>query len=290
MDDDRSEQESPREPSVKREPSIKRDVSVKQEQQANVAGILGDSDGSTSDAARTAAAPRTQLVVAVGIVLLVVVSYGLWLKSTTYFDGPTSSVVAMQRLKGVAIGVLIYATDSDDVFPLSDGFDDAIFPYVKKKEFFESPHADGGRIEYNSRLAGVSTTRIYSDDSDHVPMLRFPNEWVGKGHAVAFVDGSGRFVPDDKWQSLEQAWLMDRGSPVLRIPEAQASPSSANVPPVKDAQIVVPDPNSKPSSEQSSTSRTASPEPAPSTSAQGSAQPESQSSANDNAVKQPGAK
>jgi hypothetical protein len=81
----------------------------------------------------------------------------------------------MTRGKQVALGIIIYCSDYDDEFPLSSGWHDAVYPYIKSKELM-----DGFVYEMNGGNAGKI-------DNPSGKRLGFVEGRFGR--AVAYADG-----------------------------------------------------------------------------------------------------
>jgi hypothetical protein len=74
-----------------------------------------------------------------------------------------SRINCLSRVKQVAIGMAIYATDYNDRFPLAAKWMDDMYPYVKQETIFHCSVVDP-KTEYgfamNSFLAGADTNKL----------------------------------------------------------------------------------------------------------------------------------
>ena len=82
---------------------------------------------------------------------------------------------AMQNAKHVGLGILMYAQDYDEEFPLSDAFPTGVRPYLKNDSVFAG---------FSYQNPGVSMGKIAAPATTVMGYLATPN-----GRAVLFVDG-----------------------------------------------------------------------------------------------------
>jgi hypothetical protein len=117
---------------------------------------------------------------------------------------------ALSNLKQVALGMMMYCADSDDVLPYVQGTKAAqyvTFPYMKSIKLWESKNPNGGELRFNVALGGVSVTAI--EDPSAVPLLFDSKAWPDGTRLVAFADGHVKSVDETTWKSL-QKWLSRR--------------------------------------------------------------------------------
>ena len=101
----------------------------------------------------------------------------------------------LSNMKNVGVGLLNYAADFDNRFPAVD-WQDAVLPYVKRREFFTDPYRqrEGGEngLAFNKPLLGASLPSIPSPESAPMTYLttQTGSNAVGDGTDVRFVDES----------------------------------------------------------------------------------------------------
>lgn len=129
-------------------------------------------------------------------------------------QGPRSqaeSTEALIRLKQLALGTILYATDYDDVFPYLQSTASTkplLAPYLKNMELFESP-TPGGKFLLNLNVGGVRMGDVEKPAETPLWVERLTEKESRPG--VAFVDGHAKLV-DNLDPTLEKAlkWKLPR--------------------------------------------------------------------------------
>jgi prepilin-type processing-associated H-X9-DG protein len=112
-------------------------------------------------------------------------------------QGPRSSeeaTEAMTRLKQLALGTLLYASDYDDDLPYPQStasMKGVIGPYVKSNSLFDSP-TPGGRFNFNLSIGGVRMIDFEKPAETPMWVERLTEKESRPG--VAFVDGHVKLV------------------------------------------------------------------------------------------------
>jgi hypothetical protein len=107
------------------------------------------------------------------------------------------------NLKQVALSFLLYSGDYDDLFPATSSTTDAqevTYPYLKNAEVWRTYNPAGGRVIFNNKIAGASTSAI--PQPAETVMLYEEKVWADGRRAVAFTDGHVKFVPDSEFLAL----------------------------------------------------------------------------------------
>lgn len=111
----------------------------------------------------------------------------------------------LSNVKQVALGVIIYSGDSDDVYPFANSTAEAqkvISPYLKNDSLWKSPN--GGRILYNTALSGTSATAL---EAPAETLLVWEEKPYPDGkRAVGYADGHAMRRDEPEWA---QIWAME---------------------------------------------------------------------------------
>lgn len=112
---------------------------------------------------------------------------------------------ALNRLKQVALGSLMYAADYDDDLPYvqqTASIVEVTKPYVRDLESFKSP-TKGGKVLFNLNVGGVSMNAI--DEPAATPLWIETLPDAEMTNAVAFVDGHVKLIDKDKRKEVTKA-------------------------------------------------------------------------------------
>ena len=105
--------------------------------------------------------------------------------------------LALSRLKQVALGTYMYATDFDEYFPYVTNTKDAAkvtMPYIKNREVFKSPR-QGADFRYNPNIAGVNIADLPAP-AETIMWYEFTP--AGVNPVVAYTDGHAKVIfPED---------------------------------------------------------------------------------------------
>lgn len=110
----------------------------------------------------------------------------------------------ISNAKQLALGMLMYSTDWDDVMPWPQGSKALKFvirPYTKNDDLWKSMNPAGGEFKFNMSLGGVSFADIPSPAE--TPMFFEPNTWPDGSRVVAFTDGHVKAVKPDEWERMQ---------------------------------------------------------------------------------------
>ena len=132
---------------------------------------------------------------------------------------PANKTRALSNVKQVATAMMIYLSDSEDIFPYvqsTSSLVEVLHPYTKSTEIWKSLNTKGeGRFLFNMSLAGVSQTDV--KDPAATPMLFDPNAYPDGTRVVAYVDGHARTVSAEQWAKVQSAMkvnLKRHGKPI----------------------------------------------------------------------------
>ena len=139
----------------------------------------------------------------VPLVVVSVVVLGLGGAVALMFGGDGGSrgindrTATLSNTKQVALGMLMYASDYDDRFPLSlsrqRDLERAVTPYIMMSAaLFRSLNPAGGVIEPNPNVAAVPAGGVM--DPGSAVMLFETYDWPDGGRVVAFTDGHAKSI------------------------------------------------------------------------------------------------
>lgn len=117
----------------------------------------------------------------------------------------SKQTAGLSNAKQLALGMIMYASDFDDVFPWPQSTSKAqevIAPYLKNDRLWETGNPESSRFLFNMNLGGVSIVDI--DSPAETPMLYESKPWPDGRRIVAFADGSARIVQAESWFNVEK--------------------------------------------------------------------------------------
>jgi len=109
----------------------------------------------------------------------------------------------LSNAKQVGLGIMLYASDYDDVFPNAQSTAQAqkeVYPYLKNADLWKSYNPNGGRLLYNTALSKLSETQIPAPAE--TPMVWDEKPWPDGRRVVVYTDGHGKIVSSDEWNNL----------------------------------------------------------------------------------------
>ena len=115
--------------------------------------------------------------------------------------GASGATLALSRVRQVAVGIMMYATDNDDRYPKADSTlaaRAAVLPYLKEGSLW--PLGARDRVLYNTALSGVSEVAIEQPSATLLLWQETPD--ADGSRAVAYADGHGETVGADEWRTL----------------------------------------------------------------------------------------
>jgi len=110
----------------------------------------------------------------------------------------------LSNAKQVALGVMIYSGDYDDVMPIAKNEADAknlVQPYLKNDALWRSNNPNGGELIFALNLAGIDSTQVESPAD--TPMIYETKSWPDGKRVVAFCDGHAKLVSAEDWEKLK---------------------------------------------------------------------------------------
>jgi hypothetical protein len=108
----------------------------------------------------------------------------------------------LSNAKQVAVGMMLYSNDYDDLFPHAQSTAQAqeeVYPYLKNASLWKSDNPNGGRLLYNTTLSGVSQTQLPFPAETLLIWDEMP--WPDGRRVVAYADGHAKIVTADEWNS-----------------------------------------------------------------------------------------
>lgn len=114
--------------------------------------------------------------------------------------------VSLSNIKQLSTAMMIYITDSDDIFPYpqaAKGWQWPLFAYCKNKEIYKSANPKKpGPFLFNFGLGGVSSTVI--ENPAATPMFYDPTVWPDGRYLYSNADTSSKFVDAARWKELQK--------------------------------------------------------------------------------------
>ena len=111
--------------------------------------------------------------------------------------------LALLRIKSVALGTYMYATDYDDVLPYVANAKQAakvVMPYIKDPEVFKSPRK-GADFRYNPNIAGVNLTVIASPPES---IMWYEFTPAGMLPVIAYTDGHAKVLQPQGMEAFKK--------------------------------------------------------------------------------------
>lgn len=108
-------------------------------------------------------------------------------------------------MKLVALSLLMYGTDYDDVFPFVQATKVAARvtePYCKDKSIWKSVNPNGGQLQLNMCISGVMMTAI--EEIAGTPLVYDSKAWPGGYWLVSHTDGHVKFVNSARWKGMQK--------------------------------------------------------------------------------------
>ena len=124
---------------------------------------------------------------------------------------PALKSQALSNAKQVALAVLQYSMDYDDVYPLADSTPRAqkiVLPYLKDGRLWTSPQPEGGRLVYNTALSGLASTSL--DRIAETPLIWDEKPWPDGSRIVGFADGHVKVARPEDWEGTIWAYELRR--------------------------------------------------------------------------------
>ncbi len=107
----------------------------------------------------------------------------------------------LSNLKQLGLSFALYSSDADDVIPATESTADAqevTFPYVETAERWRTQNPNGGRILFNTKIAGISQTAV--EKPDETILLFDEKPWPDGRRAICYVDGHAAFLSESDFR------------------------------------------------------------------------------------------
>lgn len=111
---------------------------------------------------------------------------------------------SMSNAKQLALGMLMYISDYDDVFPFVQDTKAAFvvtYPYMKNLEATKTLNPKGGQFVFNRNIGGVNATKI--KEPALTPMYHETQYWTDDRRIVAYTDGHVKAVAKTEWNKVQ---------------------------------------------------------------------------------------
>jgi len=134
----------------------------------------------------------------------------------------------LSNVKQVSLGIILYSSDYDDVYPNADSTAAAqnrVFPYTKNADIWKSKNPAGGRILFNTSLSRTSSTELANPAQ--TLLVWDENPWEDGGRNVGYADGHAKYLSAAEWASAWQSELERRR--LRRASPPWVQPSTASV-------------------------------------------------------------
>lgn len=128
------------------------------------------------------------------------------------------ATATLSNVKQMALGVMIYMSDYDDVYPYPQSVAAVKFvtyPYIKNKEIYKTLNPNGGQFLFNMSLGGVESVSI--ENPAETVLWYETQAWPDGRRAVAFADGHAKLVSTEEWKRFEKSLrlkLKRKGKPL----------------------------------------------------------------------------
>jgi len=134
---------------------------------------------------------------------------------------------AMSNMKQLGLGIAIYVSDADDMLPATDSTADAqevTFPYIQKASLWQSQNPNGGRILFNTKVAGIVIPSINSPAE--TVLLFDEKQWPDGRRLVCFVDGHVSFLPEPEFRRRMALTLPNFPRKMIKISGKRTFPTT----------------------------------------------------------------
>ncbi len=119
---------------------------------------------------------------------------------------PANRTLALSNAKQVALGIMMYLADYDDLMPYvqsTPSLQKLIAPYTRNSEIWKTLNPVGaGLLRLNMSISGVKVTDI--EDPANTPLVYDPNAFPDGTHLVAFADGHAKYISAEEWAGLQK--------------------------------------------------------------------------------------
>ncbi len=119
---------------------------------------------------------------------------------------PAAQTQSISNLKQFSLGLIMYATDYDDILPNVNSvktIHTVTSPYIKNNTVFSTLNPNKpGPFHFNMCLGGVPFTSI--PEVAQTPMLFDPTAWPTGNFLVGYADGHVKMVGADVWKDLQK--------------------------------------------------------------------------------------
>ncbi|AIE87366.1 hypothetical protein OP10G_3998 [Fimbriimonas ginsengisoli Gsoil 348] len=125
--------------------------------------------------------------------------------------------VTVSNMKQVALSLVMYTNDYDDVLPYAQGthaVQYVTYPYLKNIKAWETRNPNGGEFRFNLAVGGVSMPAF--EAPAETPMVYESKAWPDGKRTVGFLDGHVKRVDQEEWKKMQKfltRWLPASGKP-----------------------------------------------------------------------------
>jgi hypothetical protein len=165
------------------------------------------------DPPRKSMSPLTIVLICLGVMGLCIITLAAIL-FPIFASAKTAAKKAatLSNMKQVGLGLAMYLTDHDEVYPSRFGSNDDLkeflMPYTKNEEFFTSFNPNGGVILPNVKLQKYSSTEVM--DARNTIALFEHKMWPGEGKCYGFVDTHAKFLMTESGTTFDPKKDMSR--------------------------------------------------------------------------------
>lgn len=99
---------------------------------------------------------------------------------------------ALSNMKMLSTGAMIYVADHDDVFPLTENWQDGVRPYIKNDAVLSTMNPEGGTIKYAFTSKHVSATALEYPAETILFYDSLP--WADGKMLTAYADSHAKYV------------------------------------------------------------------------------------------------
>ena len=135
---------------------------------------------------------------------------------------PAQATASLSNAKQLAVGLLIYMADYDDILPYVNStatVKEVVRPYLKNDAIWKTNNPSRpGEFRFNMALSGVNSVTI--ENPAAVPLVFDPHPFPDGRYTVAFADGHAKRVSEQEWRDLQPMFklkLKRHGKPIDRV-------------------------------------------------------------------------
>lgn len=118
---------------------------------------------------------------------------------------PELKTRGISNMKQVALAMLMYGTDYDDVLPFVQATKIAARvtePYCKDRRVWVSVNPNGGQLQLNMCISGVNMTAV--EEPAATPLVYDSKPWPDGYWLTSYVDGHCRYLDAARWEAAKK--------------------------------------------------------------------------------------